>query len=158
VVLAPAFWAKAHPSSRGAAHYDGCLDGQTNQGRFHNWLSLTLAAIPSLIISDNQSVCALVWIATSLCLYQLLMLYAKARGGIGRPQEVIRQPQRRYQPVERGIPDRFHLACRACRCGPGTTASAGAMDDILNHHEPFRQLVENGWLHLFRIRISSTTE
>jgi NAD(P)H-quinone oxidoreductase subunit 5 len=51
------------------------LDGESNQGRFHKWLSLTLAAILTLIISGNLLMFSLAWIATSLCLHQLLMFY-----------------------------------------------------------------------------------
>jgi NAD(P)H-quinone oxidoreductase subunit 5 len=58
--------------SRYARNY---LDGETNQGRFHKWLSLTLAAILTLIISGNLLMFSLAWIATSLCLHQLLMFY-----------------------------------------------------------------------------------
>jgi len=58
--------------SRYARNY---LDGEFNQGRFHKWLSLTLAAILALIISGNLLMFSLAWIATSLCLHQLLMFY-----------------------------------------------------------------------------------
>lgn len=51
------------------------LDGESNQGRFHKWLSLTLAAILTLIVSGNLLMFSLAWIATSLCLHQLLMFY-----------------------------------------------------------------------------------
>lgn len=51
------------------------LDGEARQGRFHKWLSLTLAAILTLIISGNLLMFAMAWIATSLCLHQLLMFY-----------------------------------------------------------------------------------
>ncbi len=51
------------------------LDGDANQGRFHKWLALTLAAILTLIASGNLLMFALAWIATSLCLHQLLMFY-----------------------------------------------------------------------------------
>ncbi|MBD3669733.1 MAG: NADH-quinone oxidoreductase subunit L [Gammaproteobacteria bacterium] len=51
------------------------LDGETRQGQFHKWLSLTLAAILTLIISGNLLMFALAWIATSLFLHQLLMFY-----------------------------------------------------------------------------------
>jgi len=51
------------------------LDGEANQGRFHKWLSLTLAAILTLIVSGNLLMFSLAWIATSLCLHQLLMFY-----------------------------------------------------------------------------------
>jgi NAD(P)H-quinone oxidoreductase subunit 5 len=51
------------------------LDGDPNQGHFHKWLALTLAAILTLIISGNLLMFALAWIATSLSLHQLLVFY-----------------------------------------------------------------------------------
>lgn len=51
------------------------LDGDPNQGRFHKWLAMTLAAILSLIVAGNLLLFAFSWIATSLCLHQLLMFY-----------------------------------------------------------------------------------
>jgi NAD(P)H-quinone oxidoreductase subunit 5 len=51
------------------------LDGEANQGRFHKWLSLTLAAILTLIVSGNLLMFSMAWIATSLFLHQLLMFY-----------------------------------------------------------------------------------
>jgi NAD(P)H-quinone oxidoreductase subunit 5 len=58
--------------SRYARNY---LDGDPNQGRFHKWLILTLASILILIVSGNLLMFSLAWIATSLCLHQLLMFY-----------------------------------------------------------------------------------
>ncbi|MCB1788321.1 MAG: NADH-quinone oxidoreductase subunit L [Gammaproteobacteria bacterium] len=58
--------------SRYARNY---LSGDRNQGRFHKWLSLTLAAILTLIVSGNLLMFAAAWIATSLFLHQLLMFY-----------------------------------------------------------------------------------
>ncbi len=58
--------------SRYARNY---LDGDANQGRFHKWLTLTLASILTLIVSGNLLMFSLAWIATSLCLHQLLMFY-----------------------------------------------------------------------------------
>ncbi len=58
--------------SRYARNY---LDGDPNQGGFYKWLSLTLASILTLIISGNLLMFSLAWIATSLCLHQLLMFY-----------------------------------------------------------------------------------
>jgi NAD(P)H-quinone oxidoreductase subunit 5 len=58
--------------SRYARNY---LAGDRNQGRFHKWLSLTLAAILTLIVSGNLLMFASAWIATSLFLHQLLMFY-----------------------------------------------------------------------------------
>ena len=60
--------------SRFARNY---LDGEANQGRFHKWLSLTLTAILTLIVSGNLLMFSLAWIATSLCLHQLLMFYGE---------------------------------------------------------------------------------
>jgi NAD(P)H-quinone oxidoreductase subunit 5 len=51
------------------------LEGELNRGRFHKWLSLTLAAILTLVVSSNLLLFALAWIATSLFLHQLLMFY-----------------------------------------------------------------------------------
>jgi NAD(P)H-quinone oxidoreductase subunit 5 len=51
------------------------LDGEPNQGRFHKWLSITLAAILTLIVSGNLLMFSGAWIATSLSLHQLLMFY-----------------------------------------------------------------------------------
>ncbi len=51
------------------------LDGDPNQGSFHKWLAMTLAAILTLIVSGNLLLFAFAWIATSLCLHQLLMFY-----------------------------------------------------------------------------------
>jgi NAD(P)H-quinone oxidoreductase subunit 5 len=51
------------------------MAGDQNQGRFHKWLSLTLAAILTLIVSGNLLMFAAAWIATSLFLHQLLMFY-----------------------------------------------------------------------------------
>lgn len=58
--------------SRYARNY---LDGEINQGKFHKWLSLTLAAILTLIVAGNLLMFAVAWIATSLCLHQLLVFY-----------------------------------------------------------------------------------
>lgn len=58
--------------SRYARNY---LAGDRNRGRFHKWLSLTLAAILTLIVSGNLLMFAAAWIATSLFLHQLLMFY-----------------------------------------------------------------------------------
>ncbi len=55
------------------------LDGDSNQGRFHKWLSLTLGTILTLIISGNMLMFWLAWIANSLCLHQLLTFYRERR-------------------------------------------------------------------------------
>jgi NAD(P)H-quinone oxidoreductase subunit 5 len=58
------------------------LDGDANQGRFNKWLALTLAAILALIASGNLLMFALAWMATSLCLHQLLMFYRDRRDAV----------------------------------------------------------------------------
>ncbi|HEY9202302.1 MAG TPA: NADH-quinone oxidoreductase subunit L [Gammaproteobacteria bacterium] len=51
------------------------LQGETDRGRFHKYLSLTLASILTLIVSGNLLLFSMAWIATSLFLHQLLMFY-----------------------------------------------------------------------------------
>lgn len=51
------------------------LEGDPNQGRFAKWLSLTLAAVLTLTISGNLLQFTLAWVASSLCLHQLLVFY-----------------------------------------------------------------------------------
>ena len=55
------------------------LDGDAQQGRFIKWLCLTLAAVLTLIISGNLLQFTLAWVATSLCLHQLLVFYGDRR-------------------------------------------------------------------------------
>jgi NAD(P)H-quinone oxidoreductase subunit 5 len=65
--------------SRFARNY---LGGDPDQGRFYNWLTLTLASILTLIVSGNLLMFSLAWIATSLCLHQLLMFYRNRRAAV----------------------------------------------------------------------------
>ncbi|MDH7972817.1 proton-conducting transporter membrane subunit [Sphingomonas sp. AR_OL41] len=51
------------------------LDGEPRQGAFTGWLSLTLAAVLLLVLSDNVVQLVLAWIATSLFLHRLLRFY-----------------------------------------------------------------------------------
>jgi NAD(P)H-quinone oxidoreductase subunit 5 len=55
------------------------LDGDPGQGRFVKWLCLTLAAVLTLIISGNLLQFTLAWVASSLCLHQLLVFYGDRR-------------------------------------------------------------------------------
>ena len=55
------------------------LDGDPEQGRFIKWLCLTLAAVMTLMISGNLLQFTLAWVATSLCLHQLLVFYGDRR-------------------------------------------------------------------------------
>jgi NAD(P)H-quinone oxidoreductase subunit 5 len=56
------------------------LDGDPGQGRFTKWLCLTLAAVLTLILSGNLLQFVAAWIATSLCLHQLLVFYRERPG------------------------------------------------------------------------------
>ncbi|MDA8195074.1 MAG: proton-conducting transporter membrane subunit [Thermaerobacter sp.] len=51
------------------------LDGDAHEGRFHRWLSLTLGSFLMLIVSGNLWGFLIFWVATSLCLHQLLAFY-----------------------------------------------------------------------------------
>ena len=51
------------------------LDGDPGQTRFYRWLSATLAAVLTLVMVDNLILLAAAWVATSLCLHQLLVFY-----------------------------------------------------------------------------------
>ncbi|MEM7135740.1 MAG: NADH-quinone oxidoreductase subunit L [Myxococcota bacterium] len=55
------------------------LDGDQGQGRFFKWLCLTLAAVLTLTISGNLLQFTLAWVASSLCLHQLLVFYRDRR-------------------------------------------------------------------------------
>ena len=55
------------------------LDGDPSQGRFFKWLCLTLAAVLSITISGNMLQFTLAWVASSLCLHQLLVFYHDRR-------------------------------------------------------------------------------
>jgi len=55
------------------------LAGDPGQGRFIKWLCLTLAAVLTLIISGNLLQFTLAWVASSLCLHQLLIFYKQRR-------------------------------------------------------------------------------
>ena len=55
------------------------LDGDPGQGRFVKWLCLTLAAVLTLTISGNLLQFTLAWVASSLCLHQLLVFYGDRR-------------------------------------------------------------------------------
>jgi len=55
------------------------LDGDPGQGHFIKWLCLTLAAVLTLTISGNFLQFTLAWVASSLCLHQLLVFYQDRR-------------------------------------------------------------------------------
>jgi NAD(P)H-quinone oxidoreductase subunit 5 len=51
------------------------LDGDPGQGRFFKWLSLTLAAVLSLVLAGNLILLALAWIGAGFGLHRLLLFY-----------------------------------------------------------------------------------
>lgn len=56
------------------------LAGDPRQGRFFKYLCLTIASVLTLIASGNLALFAVAWIATSLCLHQLLLFYPERYG------------------------------------------------------------------------------
>lgn len=56
------------------------LDGESHQGAFLGWMSLTLGSVILLVLSNSLILLALAWIATSLFLHKLLLFYP------GRPR------------------------------------------------------------------------
>ncbi|WP_262386366.1 proton-conducting transporter membrane subunit [Roseobacter fucihabitans] len=52
------------------------MDGEAQQGPFTGWLCATLASVMVLVIAGNILLLAAAWIATSLCLHQLLLHYS----------------------------------------------------------------------------------
>ncbi len=51
------------------------LDGEARQGPFTGWMTATLAAVLLLVQSGTLLQLVVAWIATSLCLHQLLLFY-----------------------------------------------------------------------------------
>ena len=49
------------------------LDGDPQQGRFTQWISFTLGAVLSLVVSSNLIMFFIAWVATSFGLHQLLI-------------------------------------------------------------------------------------
>lgn len=52
-----------------------CMDGEARQGVFTGWLCATLASVLLLVQAGTLAVLILAWVATSLCLHQLLLFY-----------------------------------------------------------------------------------
>lgn len=66
--------------TRYARHY---LAGDPGQARFSQWLSLTVAAVLTLVVAGNLLLFTFAWMATSLCLHRLLTFYG------GRPAAIL---------------------------------------------------------------------
>ena len=58
------------------------MDGDAHEGRFHRWLSLTLGSFLTLIVAGNVWSFLLSWIATSMCLHELLAFYRDRPGAV----------------------------------------------------------------------------
>ena len=52
------------------------MDGEAGVGRYARWLMATLAAVSTVIITNNLAMLALAWLATSLSLHQLLTFFS----------------------------------------------------------------------------------
>ncbi len=64
---------------RFAARY---LDGDPARPRFLSWMSLTLAAVLTMVVSNHLLLLAGAWLATSLCLHRLLLHHPDRPGAI----------------------------------------------------------------------------
>ncbi len=64
------------------------LEGDTHEGRFHRWLSLTLGSFFMLILAGNIWEFFGFWVVTSLCLHKLLAFYPE------RPSAVLAARQK----------------------------------------------------------------
>ena len=58
------------------------MDGDAHEGRFHRWLTLTLGSFFTLIVAGNTWGFFVSWIATSLCLHELLAFYRNRPGAV----------------------------------------------------------------------------
>ncbi|MBK1648324.1 NADH-quinone oxidoreductase subunit L [Rhabdochromatium marinum] len=58
------------------------MAGESREGYFHKWLMLTLASILTVLVASNLLMFSLAWMATSLCLHQLLLFYPERPGAI----------------------------------------------------------------------------
>lgn len=58
------------------------LEGDAHRARFLSWMSLTLGAVLALVVSNDLMLLLGAWIATSLCLHQLLLHNPNRAGAI----------------------------------------------------------------------------
>ena len=52
------------------------MGGDAGQARYTRWLMATLAAVSVVVVTNNLGLLALSWLATSLCLHQLLTFFS----------------------------------------------------------------------------------
>ncbi len=57
-------------------YMDGQTCGEKAQARYVRWLMATLAAVAVVVVTNHLAVLALAWLATSLCLHQLLTFFS----------------------------------------------------------------------------------
>jgi NAD(P)H-quinone oxidoreductase subunit 5 len=53
------------------------MDGDVGQAHYARWLMATLAAVGMVVVTNNLVVLAVSWLATSLCLHQLLTFFGQ---------------------------------------------------------------------------------
>ncbi len=58
------------------------LDGDAGQSRFFSWMSLTLASVLAVVLSNHLLMILGAWVMTSLCLHRLLLHYPGRAGAI----------------------------------------------------------------------------
>jgi NAD(P)H-quinone oxidoreductase subunit 5 len=58
------------------------LAGDPQQAQFQSWMSLTLAAVLTLVLSSNLLLVWMAWVAMSLCLHRLLLHFPERTGAI----------------------------------------------------------------------------
>ena len=58
------------------------MEGDAHEGRFHRWLGLTLGSFFTLIVAGNMWGFLISWVATSLCLHELLAFYRDRPGAV----------------------------------------------------------------------------
>jgi NAD(P)H-quinone oxidoreductase subunit 5 len=58
------------------------LEGDPRQIRFLSWMSLTIGSVLTLVVSNHLLLMLLAWVATSLCLHQLLLHHPDRLGAV----------------------------------------------------------------------------
>lgn len=124
--------------------YSGAyLDGEDRQGTFMGWMAATLAAVLVLVQAGNLIVLIGAWIATSMCLHQLLIFYPKR----WRAQRAARKKAI----VARAGDVALVLAGALLYQGYGTMEIAGILDAAETGNAPVQVLWAAGFLALAAI-------
>ena len=64
---------------RFSRHY---LAGDPAQAKFFSWMSLTLASVLTVVLSETCWSCSAAWVSTSLCLHRLLLHHPERAGAV----------------------------------------------------------------------------